>query len=203
MIVHTMSEKEIFNELNTDMLSLLKFSDKMDSKYRRSVLKASRFPVYRQTFYTSPKNNKWILFFEARNKKEVGDESRLTFVTYVDSPHGFMVVMSSSLNGKRHLIFYPPHFFTRYRERLNIDLIGLDLIRNFFKYNSSYTFEFKDNEFNTEVFGSTKEGVALGVVSEENNVLFKTFITYKMTKGEQVESFAKNEAIRQKIHENE
>lgn len=44
------------------------------------------------------------------------------------------------------------------------------------------------------------EGVALGYVSAEGNILFKTFVTYDMLKGEQIAKFIENEKIRQEIH---
>ena len=52
-----------------------------------------------------------------------------------------------------------------------------------------------------EVYGSTKEGVAMGVMTVEGNVLFRTFVTYDMLKGEQIEKYTKNEEIRREIHE--
>ena len=60
-----------------------------------------------------------------------------------------------------------------------------------------------DKEFLcTEVYGSTKDGVAMGVLTNEGNVLFRTFVTYDMLKGDQIETFTKNEQIRREIHDN-
>lgn len=39
------------------------------------------------------------------------------------------------------------------------------------------------------------------MVTVEGNVLFRTFVTYDMLKGEQVKKYTKNEEIRQEIHE--
>ncbi len=50
------------------------------------------------------------------------------------------------------------------------------------------------------MYGSTKDGVALGWHTTGGNVHFKTFITYEMTKGDQIEIFAQNEKIRQELH---
>lgn len=38
-------------------------------------------------------------------------------------------------------------------------------------------------------------------MTECGNILFKTFVTYDMLKGEQVEKFTRNEEIRKEIHE--
>ena len=45
--------------------------------------------------------------------------------------------------------------------------------------------------------------IAIGNVTETGNVFFKTFITYEMTKGEQVEKFAHNEKIRKEFENGE
>lgn len=206
MIVHTMSEAELFKEVTADMVNAFKYSDVKDQKFRRMVIKSTRFPVYAHSLYLSPRKNNWIVFFEARSKKETGDDSRIVFVTYYNSPHGYYAVMVSYLKGKQHLIVYPPHFFSRYAERCKIGLSGVDLILRFFKLNYSYAYEFKDiqlqaDEFRTEIYGSTAEGVAMGVETVEGNVLFKTFITYNMTKGEQIDIFTENERYRKEIHE--
>lgn len=188
------------------MVNAFKYSDAKDQKFRRLVIKSTRFPVYAHSLYLSPRKNNWIILFEARSKKEIGEESRITFVTYHNSPHGYYAVMVSYLNNRQHLIVYPPHFFSRYAERCKIGLSGVDLILRFFKLNYSYAYEFKDiqlqaDEFRTEIYGSTAEGVAMGVETVEGNVLFKTFITYNMTKGEQIDIFTENERYRKEIHE--
>lgn len=206
MIVHTMSETELFKEVTTDLVNAFKYSDAKDQKFRRMVIKSTRFPVYAHSLYLSPRKNNWIILFEARSKKEIGEESRITFVTYHNSPHGYYAVMVSYLNNRQHLIVYPPHFFSRYAERCNIELSGIALITRFFKLNCSYAYQFNNiplqaDKFVTEIYGSTLEGVAMGVETIERNVLFKTFITYDMTKGKQIEAFAENEKIRREIHE--
>ena len=51
------------------------------------------------------------------------------------------------------------------------------------------------------VYGSSLEGVAMGVkIANVNIILFKTFITYEMTKGKQISVFARNEEIRKEIY---
>lgn len=200
-----MTEKELIKEVKDDYLNAFNYSNYHDNKFRRKVLKTKNFPARTHLHYFSPKKNNWIMFFEARNKKEVGDMSRVTFASYFDSAHGFYVVMPSFTNERHHLIIYPPHFFKRYAERCNIDKTGVELITHFIKYNSSYVYsvndvELSETEYKKEIYGSTADGVALGLSTEEGNILFKTFITYNMSKGEQIETFAKNEKLRKEIH---
>ena len=208
MIVYTMNEDELNSEILKDMPNILKYSDYFDSEFRRIVIKSRKFPVVLTKKFKSSNKNNWILVLEARTKKETGDLSRIHFITYINSPHGYYVVMPTSTNNHKHLIIYPPHFFRRYSERMDIHLSGIELITHFFKYNYNYVYSTKDvkitpEEFTREIYGSCKEGIALGVCTTKDNVLFKTFITYEMCKGAQIEEFSKNEQLRKEIHEKE
>lgn len=200
MIVATMREEELIKEVISDRATAFRFSDTKDQKFRRMVLKSAQLPVRSYCYYTSPKKNKWIILFEARGKKEIGDLCRITFVCVYNSSHGYYAVMPTCTNGIHHLVMYPPHFFSRFAQRCGIDLTGIDLIRRYFTINPSYAFEIKKEKGCSEVYGSSEEGVAMGVMSGLGSVLFKTFITYDMTKGEQIQAFAENEKIRQEIH---
>lgn len=80
-----------------------------------------------------------------------------------------------------------------------------------FTRNFSYVYDFEEKRaFNgvgnmciKEVHASCNDGIAIGNVTETGNVFFKTFITYEMTKGEQVEKFAHNEKIRKEFENGE
>ncbi len=201
-----MNEAEMKKEVMTDMVNTFSFSDRMDKKFRRLVIKSSRFPVYSVFEYRSPKKNRWIVFFEARSKKEFGDNSRVTFVCTYESKNGLHAIMFTNTNNKAHLIVYPPHFFSRYANRMNIELTGIELIKQFFKYNNSYVYDIvrkklDENTYMDECRGSGLDGISLGFLTTEGNVLFKTFITYDMLKGEQISKFTENEKIRREIHD--
>lgn len=206
MIVFTMEESEIMKEIKTDFPHVYKYSEHYDSIFRRKVVKAKKYPIFMNVAYISPKKNKWLIFYEARSKKEFGKYSRLAFVTYIESERGIYAIMTAFTNSNPHLVIYQPHFFKRYSERFGIDMSGISLITHYFTSNHSYVYSYSTHiiskdSYQEEVFGSSKDGVALGIRTTGGNVLFKTFITYSMTKGEQIEVFAKNEKIRQEIHE--
>lgn len=205
MIVPTMTEQELVKEVILDFENAFRFSDACDRKFRRLVIKSSRFPVYACWEYLSRRKNRWLIFFEARRKKEVGEKCRITFVCLHNTNKGYHAIMVTFTEGVRHLVLFTPHFFSRYAERCGIELSGIELIKRYFRHNSSYVYTLKEtrsgeNAFVREVFGSAEEGVALGVASTEGNILFRTFITYGMTKGEQIEKFAENERLRKEIH---
>lgn len=80
-------------------------------------------------------------------------------------------------------------------------MTGIPLVAEYFKYNNNYVFEFNTQNQHIEVYGSSTHGVALGVLAEENIFLMKTFVSYEMLKGEQVNKFAEMNKIREEIHE--
>lgn len=203
-----MTEAELLEEINNDLPNVVNISNNKDAKVRRIIHKSVLFPVYLHSYVTSPRKNKWIILWEARSKKNVGDNSLISFVCYQDTPHGRYAYMPTWADKKLILIVYPPHFFSRFAKRMNLNLTGVDLIKRYFEINNSYAFDLDssliDDTCKQNIYGSSLEGIALGLKSVEHNIiLFKTFITYEMTKGSQIEVFARNEEIRREIHEKE
>ena len=197
MIVHTMTEQELHKEFFSDMINAHKgFSDASGLKFRRMVLKATRFPVYAYSFYVSSRKNKWLILLEAKSKKDIGENSRINLIAYYESDHGIYAIMLAWKNKISNLILYTPHFFTRYAERMNLTLPRIELIKHFFTFNYSYVYSYNKSDVSA-VYGSTVDGIALGKRSELGNVVFKTFITYDMCKGEQIEKFAESEKYRE------
>jgi len=205
MIISTMDEQQICDELNKDLVAVDEFSKKRYKQVRHMVITSKLFPLYLYSFYTSPRKNRWLLCWESGNNKELG----VTFIciTNYDKEGKKIAIMSTTTNGKDHFIFFPPHFFSRYATRAGKSQSGELLIREYFKLNATFAYDLKDvpvlnskEVVSTEVYGSSKEGVAMGIETEGGNVLFRTFITYDMTKGDQIALFADSERIREEIH---
>lgn len=205
MIVASMTEDEIKKEVLDDLKNAFKWEDLNQNKFRRLVIKSSKFPIYKHYSYKSPRKNNWLILLEARSKKEYGDYSRVTYIVTYDSPHGIYAIMVMFKDAIPHLAIYPPHFFKRYRERMQLDVTGIDLMVEYFRYNSNFTWKesprlISDTHYVTEVGASTADGVSLGIRSIFDNFLLKTFVTYDMLKDQQFEEYTKNEKIRQEIH---
>jgi hypothetical protein len=60
--------------------------------------------VFADTEYISPRKNKWLIFFEARSKKEIGDFTRITTVCIYDSEHGRYAAMLTFMEGIMSLV---------------------------------------------------------------------------------------------------
>lgn len=206
MLTRSMTPKEMQREIAEDMKLIFEFLDHRENNYRRAVLKAKKFPlIFNPFWYKSPRKNTWLVLIEAPDRKALhSDMSKVTFVCLFTHENGIYCFMPTWVNGNMHTVVFVPHFFSRYASRTDSNLHGKELIAKYFKSNSSFVYDLKHGEFEgqkvIEVAGSTKHGVALGLVIEAG-VLFKTFVTYEMLKGEQIEKFIKNEKIRQEIHE--
>lgn len=189
------------------MLQVVSVSDVKQKKVDKLIRKASVFPVYLHSFVKTKRGNEWIILFEAKSKKYVGDNCLMTLVAILNYSNGRYAMMWSSVNGIPQFMLFTPHFFSRFAQRVGINLSGIDLIHRYFKMNPSYGFneekEIIGDKEKTNVYGSTTEGVALGVrlYTESFVILFRTFITYDMCKGQQIEDFAKADQIRREIHE--
>ncbi|MCD7936269.1 MAG: hypothetical protein LUG98_05355 [Tannerellaceae bacterium] len=197
MITERMTEKEIEAEMLADSPNVVNYVEKaIHQKFRRMVLKSSQFPVCIHKEYTSRRKNKWILILRAYSKKDI----LYSHASYYNTNHGYYAV---SLNEKSIIIF-PPHFFSRYAERKEIDMHGRDLMIHFFRNNSNFAsvtkeIELSDGTKQKVVEGSLEEGVFLGIHKIDDIIIAKTFITREMAKGEQVKNFEIFKVLREEV----
>ena len=103
-------------------------------------------------------------------------------------------------------IIFLPHFFQIFAERMHLSLTGEDLIRRYLQYNINFSIKPKEvciseTKKAIEVQCTSVEGVALGYQLVDGSFFFKTFISYEMAKGNQIEDFAKSEENRQEYYD--
>ncbi len=151
-------------------------------------------------------NNKWLYILIAPTKKDWDQTSIVSFnMTYRDRQGKTWVVSNIFDSDVPEFVFYTPHLFARYHSRMNLDVLGDDLIYRYFKYNHTASYSYKrikvgENQYRQDVTATTQEGVTFGVETPVG-VLFKTFISYDMAKGEQIEDFTKSEQARKELEE--
>ena len=200
MITERMTPQEMEAELVSENESILSYIEALKVKFRRIVIKSTKFPVCIHKLYTSRRKNKWIIILKANSKKEIGELTQSRYVSYYDTDRGYYV---ASLTDKG-MITYTPHFFSRYAERTGLHLHGISLIAHYFS-NNVYCFtarkdiERPDGSKQTIIEGSTEEGVLLGLVQAQHLILARTFITRDMAKGCQVINFDIYESWREEL----
>lgn len=69
MITERMTLQEVESELLTDSENVYNYMETLMKKFRRVVIKSSKFPVCVDKLYTSKRKNKWIIILKASSKK--------------------------------------------------------------------------------------------------------------------------------------
>ena len=117
---------------------------------------------------------------------------------------GFMYLDSNPLT-KPEKAFFTPHFFDRYKERtdLPMDTPKMEVMKDWIMKNLHLNSDAQGNEkYPDGIFCAYPSGVALGRELPDGNSEMKTFITYEMLRGEQIEK-GENQSRAAKVQEEE
>ena len=191
LIVDNMTNREMYNEILEDAPNVTVKLEHTLAKYRREIIKKTRFPViFKAMDYISPKKNHWIIIIRAFSKKDA-DVPVINYACVANAKGGFYAFMVSWYNNAWTIIMFPPHLFQRYRDRFlegDKTLTGIDLIKYFFSRNRRL--ESDENVTDKRIINtSCEDGVCFGEEKEKNFIVLKTFVTYEMLKGKQIDTF--------------
>lgn len=196
MITHSMTPREMFLEIKKDHPLVADYCNTKANAFRRKVLKSTVFPVRIYSDFISKRNNKWIVFFEARSKKHTGNNALTSFVCYVNMQNGYHAYFPTKVFGNLWLVYmFPPHFFKRYAERANVNKSGIELIRHFFQRNYTYYLNFEVENNVGYVKATTEEGIMFGEQLCKGLMIIKTFIAWDNTFKDQHDEFFPNTKI--------
>ncbi|MGL5980388.1 MAG: hypothetical protein ACRCZY_05835 [Phocaeicola sp.] len=189
MIVDTMSSTEIEFEVISDLPQIRKVKFVKLEKVRKIAKKSQLYPIKLYSEVISKRNNHWILLFNIKNKREI----LTTYLCLFHSGHGIYANLIVNFDSERSTFRYPPHFFSRYAQRMKLKLTGVDLIKAFFHSNSNFFLKKQAREGVStsrmiRIYCSSEEGVSLGVVDKgENSFLMKTFVDKSLCHSDQME----------------
>ena len=186
MIVDSMTDDEVYQELARDRESLTAWWHHKLEAQRRRVVKCSQFPMKLWFEHTTPRKNRYLIFTRIFNRKMRGV---LTGMAVVRLTKDGISVYTTWITGQQLIspMVITPHAFRRYAERMNVQKKGLELIRHYFEHNANGS-----DSYNQRVHGRSvrwngedhrasciEEGVLLG---QMHNGIFivRTFITYDM-----------------------
>ena len=126
MLLSNMTEREVKDEILSDLEVLKRKMDHDAHKQWRCVLKRrsrENPPVMYE--YVSPQKNKWIYIIKTSKKG-----SFYFPVAYHYSKRG---LTAYQLTPDQGILIFTGHFFTRFRERMPLDIVDpLDLLKRFF-----------------------------------------------------------------------
>jgi len=191
MLVEAMTPKEIFNEVSTDYPNVRNSLDRLGANYERERRKKGidKGSVHSKVYpIKTKKKNTWILVFSkaptADFFKGLNDVNVL-FAVYYYTNVGLRVFKIPLRPNNLHV--YNAHFFTRYKERLFLDISDpIEIVKHFFinnGYSSSKIIPHQDKQLAITTF---KEGLGLGELQEKGTwVVNKTFISRDLIRPDQ------------------
>lgn len=185
-----MSVNEMTREISTDFKVLNAWLEGQKVHEVRRWVGKQKLPAWYCCDWLSRNGNKWYVMWLIEDIKVGG--GLVTFTT-LNTEYGSYVMRPQVTRGGFILVFYLPHFFRRYRERMNLgaDMKPMQVIRRYLKRNVTG----KDTGNDGEVNICTDEGIGLGGYMSGRTCLLKTFIPYSLAKGEQVDRFAEGKKI--------
>jgi len=180
MITETMTDIEIYQEVMAEYSDIVSYMDKIIPRYRRPIIKSSKFPLYFEPVeYLSRRGNKYLIFFHAKTKKDYGGRIIFAVICIYNTSEGLNVMLYNEPS-VRKIMIYSPHLFSRYRTRFLKDesLSTLDVIKRFFRMNATTVFDFTKGD---EFAGTCNEGVVFGkLINEGKVIIYKTYVSFDM-----------------------
>lgn len=180
MYTLTMTYDDILHEYEKDefelhSLSKTMFEGKLCKNARRGNAK---YPCHVFAKRTTERHNIYIIHYEFRSKTNcLGGP---TFFALINSSNGtFALQISMALGIKKVISLYSPHLFKRYKERMKLNLEGLDVIKEFFVRNVTLhrnsDFKRKDGD-DWDVMDLCYDGAIFGQCTKDGHTTYKTFI---------------------------
>ena len=185
MITERMTLDEIYRELEADKAEV---KDKIFTPYRIHALKRSSMskrnkPAGLSFFVNTSRRNRYACFIAVKDWKEFckGEIHQYWMAVYNTQKGKYAAHVGHTLHiGKSLDVLsrYQPHFFSRYAERMHLDLRGEELILRFLVRNNIFSLHVDPLKRNPkEVFAASHEGLSFGYL-EKNDIKFNTFIPY-------------------------
>jgi hypothetical protein len=183
MLVSTMNHQEITKEIlkeqeiftySTTILRLT--SEYYDERKKKKIKKDAEYPRY-YDIKTKAKNKWSILLSKDSTVTHYNSplDFDIRFFTYYYSEKGIRVFESLP----EEIIVHNQHFFSRYRERMNLNILNImDVVKLFHQRNSDPRFQLMDEQDGRCKFVAVlADGFAMGeYIVEDNWYINKTFL---------------------------
>ena len=188
MLVPNMTWEEIIAEVNSDYIAMLQL---MNYKIRNIGFRMQRLGEvsFTETFHMkSERMNDWTIIL---NITPFNKEFSFFLKSY--DRHGVVAYRIAMEGDGFILIKYNSHFFRRYRERMNLDIVKPEqVMKHFFKNNMDEKHATSDEHENGArlAFFSYPNGMGIGRFDAQKNVVhMKTFITKELFNDQQKRMF--------------
>lgn len=180
MYLLTMTYDEILREYSKDEFDLRSLSDTMfEGKLCKNARKGKvKYPCHIFAKRTTERHNTYVIHYEFRSKDDfLGGP---TFFALINSSKGIFAMQISMAYGMKKVVdLYSPHLFERYKKRMNLNMTGIDIIKEFFTRNATghRNSDFKRKDGNDyDVMDLCYDGAIFGQSTPEGHTTYYTFI---------------------------
>ncbi len=199
MIVQTMTPEEVYREIDRDMPNVAAWWGRQREVLIKRARNMMRFPLTLWYEHTSRRHNRYLVMSIIMNRKyNTGSITAVLALQKMERGHAlyFTRLPWQQVASK---IAIMPHVLDRYAERCNINLSGIDLIKQFV-YNNAHGETTSDSRLSgrsvrykgrDNLCMSVHDGVLLGETVQDIFVA-RTIITYDMASGAQKDVFESN-----------
>ena len=188
MLVETMTTKEMIDELRKDFSQIQektwKFIDGGGIRHLRRP--NAKFPAYITRDIQTSRGNKYISIILFRKRGDVFKLNASELVSAILQTKEGLATVSLSYSGKYRkeiLHYYRPHMFKRYKERMGLDLDGIDLIKYFDNRNADLIvqddYKHKEGDMEHDIMLTCYDGALFGTIKEDGGdicYMLNTFI---------------------------
>lgn len=185
MLTDRMTMDEMYREMREDKDEVY---DKMFTKHRmgqlkRALMKNRDCYVTNSFFVNTSRRNRYACIIAVNGWKNYCKWNIHRYMMAIYDTDGGKYAATVARVGnfvldKFSVTRYQPHFFSRYAERMGLNLTGEALIMHYFQRNNMSCVKINPlNRNEEEVFSATAEGLALGYCKGWN-IKFNTFIPY-------------------------
>ena len=198
IITDTFDYNDIVRVLDLDEAFVFHQIDALQSKYWRILIKTKPkgLKIFPPVMVSGNRGIDYMIFMLSRDWQTTKKQRLLDcmyFGVYRQSD-GFHLVGFMHLDynpmAKAEKAFFTPHFFDRYRERIGLplDMPKMEVMKDWIMKNYHLNSDAQGSEkYPDGIFCAYPSGVGLGRELPDGNSEMKTFITYDMLRGEQVE----------------
>lgn len=198
MVTRGMAIEEVIEVLREDLHRNVQPKTWLKHQFlnRKVAQQIGSFPCGVETMVISTPVMQWGVRFYALSRQEWSMQTKESgqFYCMVQSEAGLHVYIFVRMDtGEEAVFVFPPHFFVRYHERYwekKSTLYGKQLIKTYLKDNLIMRYGLQpgteERVTGASIYGASAHGIALGQVLNDYAYIFKTFISYEMTKGEQI-----------------
>jgi len=187
MLVPSMNLQEVSVEANAEYETLVKSStlqrlinEYLLERYKKKIKNTERYI----RFYPikSKKKNNWLIMICPKAGVEYissSDDFSCLCILHYHSDKGLRFIVTSPT---KIISVYNEHLFTRYKERMHLDISGtIEIAKHYFERNNTGVFQsFPLEEFTRKIIGVESNGFSLGELHFSNSKIimyYKTFIS--------------------------